>query len=288
MTPDLLQRPDLDASETSFSNYVRYRAVGGTEMIALPAFFMRGFRQHCILVRKDSDFETLAQLDSARIGLTGWPDSGNTWTRSLLRREGVSLDSCQWFVGKLHPADVKPDPQSDPTFPANVTVLPVGDTLVEELEAGRVDAIMTPFMPPDFYTPASPFRQLLRDYAEQEKQYYRETGFIPGIHVLAVRTASLDRCEDLPAQLLAAVERSWQSWWETRCFLVDGTPLQFAALDETFRTFGENWSPFGLEPNRPMIEAFCAELLAQGILPSPAPLPEELFPACADKLKEHA
>ena len=31
------------------------------------------------------------------IGIAGWQDSGNTWTRALLRREGVEIEDARWF-----------------------------------------------------------------------------------------------------------------------------------------------------------------------------------------------
>ena len=103
-TPNLWSSADLDGGETSFSRYVRARAAGDDRVIALPLFLMRGFRHRCIIVRRDIDRRDAADLKGARIGLTGWPDSGNTWTRAILREAGVGVQTP--LAGR--PADQRP------------------------------------------------------------------------------------------------------------------------------------------------------------------------------------
>jgi hypothetical protein len=39
---------------------------------------------------------------------------------------------------------------------------------------------------------------------------------------------------------------------------------------------GEDWQPFGIEPNRTMLATFCAEQLAQGLVNEPLS-PETAF-----------
>ena len=112
-TPDVWKRHDLAGGETSFSSYVRARARGDDRVIALPIFLMRGFRHRCILVHRDSPATTASDLHGARIGLTGWADSGNTWTRAILREAGIGVADASWLVGPLteHHPDLRPHRQ---------------------------------------------------------------------------------------------------------------------------------------------------------------------------------
>ncbi len=186
-TPNLWSRADLDGGETSFSQYVRARARGDDRVIALPLFLMRGFRHRCIVVRRDSPALEAADLDGARIGLTGWADSGNTWTRAILREAGVGVAAATWRVGPLtadHPVfdRIGGVPVGD-----NVKHTPNDAPLVDLLAAGDLDAVMTPFMPPGFYDPNSPLRPLYPDTRSAEIDYFRRHGFVPGMHVLALR-----------------------------------------------------------------------------------------------------
>ena len=40
--------------------------------------------------------------------MDGWPDSGNTWSRALMREEGVASRPVRWVVGRVHAEDAPP------------------------------------------------------------------------------------------------------------------------------------------------------------------------------------
>ncbi|MFE3829505.1 hypothetical protein [Streptomyces sp. NPDC059092] len=277
VTPDVLAEPGLDGGETSFSRYVQARAAGDDRLVGLPAFIMRGFRHRCVLVRADSPVRTLAQLAGARIGLTGWPDSGNTWTRALLRGAGVDLTGVEWRVGPLTAGESGKDRLGSRPLPGHVSVLAEGESLEEELAAGRLDAVLTPFMPAELFTSASRFRHLLDDHPAAERAYWETTGFVPGIHLVTLKKETVEAHPTLPAALLAALERSKLRWVARRRLLTDTTPWLLRELTESARLFGDDWMPYGTDPNAEMTRAFCEELYAQGIWPEPID-PRVVFP----------
>ncbi len=136
----------FQAGEMSFSGYLRQLDSGERDVIGLPIFLMRAFRQRCFFVKRGSDLTSLADLAGKRIGTNGWPDSGNTWSRSLLRAEGVSIKDINWYVG---PIDGVTDQAfghrfSTEGFPDNVQPAPEGNSLVGMLVAGDLDAMMVP------------------------------------------------------------------------------------------------------------------------------------------------
>ncbi|GGO49769.1 hypothetical protein GCM10012287_27890 [Streptomyces daqingensis] len=277
VTPDVLAEPGLDGGETSFSRYVQARAAGDDRLVGLPAFVMRGFRHRCVLVRSDSPRTALGELAGARVGLTGWPDSGNTWTRALLRAEGVELAGVDWRVGPLVAGESGKERLGPRTPPSNVSVLGEGESLVDELAAGRLDAVLTPFMPPELFTRDSRFRHLLADHAAAERAYWEERGFVPGIHLVTLRRETVEAAPELPGVLLAALEQSKRHWVARRRLLADTTPWLLRELTESAQLFGDDWMPYGTEPNAAMIRAFCTELHEQGIWPEPID-PDVLFP----------
>jgi len=267
-TPDVATSNDYDGGETSFARYVLGIARGDRRLVGLPAFVMRGFRHRCIVVRRESPLHHPAHLSNMRVGLTGWPDSGNTWTRAVLRHAGVDLTSIQWTVGPAFAAEVAHD-AAGLQLPANVRVAPPGESLVEGLLTGTLDAAMMPFMPSDFHQPDSPLRPLISDYRSAEIAYYQDVGFVPGIHLVTLKREVVEAYPWLPAAVLDALERSKQLWWTQRKRLFDTTPWLLADIDTTIKVVGDDWMPYGLEPNARMVSAFCAELEAQGIAPCP-------------------
>ncbi|MFI1728729.1 hypothetical protein ACH40E_05715 [Streptomyces acidicola] len=277
ITPNVLAEPGLDGGETSFSRYVQARAAGDDRLVGLPAFVMRGFRHRCVLVRTDSPLRSLDQLTGTRIGLTGWPDSGNTWTRALIRAAGVDLSGITWRVGPLAAGEVGKERLGDRPLPSNVSAMPEGESLVGELAAGRLDAILTPFMPSEFFTSASRFRHLLDDHPAAERAYWSTTGFVPGIHLVTLKKEVVEAHPELPAALLAGLEESKHHWLGRRRLLTDTTPWLLHALTESAALFGQDWMPYGTASNAAMTAAFCEELYAQGIWPDPID-PAVVFP----------
>ncbi|MFE2225594.1 substrate-binding domain-containing protein [Streptomyces kronopolitis] len=268
-TPDVLAEPGLDGGETSFSRYVQARAAGDDRLVGLPAFVMRGFRHRCALVRTDSPLRSFEQLAGARVGLTGWPDSGNTWTRALIRAAGVDLADVTWRVGPLAAGETDKRRLGDRPLPANVSAMKAGESLTGELAAGRLDVILTPFMPPEFFTPDSRFRHLLDDHPAAERAYWSATGFVPGIHLVTLRKEVVEAHPELPATLLAALEQSKRHWLGRRRLLTDTTPWLLHSLTESATVFGDDWMPYGTVRNAAMTAAFCEELHAQGVWPDP-------------------
>ena len=274
VTPDVLAEPGLDGGETSFSRYALGRGAGDDRLVGLPVFVMRGFRHRCVLVRRDSDLTDPKQLAGARIGLTGWPDSGNTWTRALLRDAGVDLDGIAWTVGPLEAGETGKDRTGPRPLPANVAV--TGEGLADGLAAGRYDAILTPFMPPEMFGGESRFRHLYTDHRDAELEYYARTGFVPGIHLVTLKREVVERHPWLPEAVLEAFEESKRVWLARRRLLADTAPWLLAELELTARVLGGDWMPYGTAANAAMAAAFCAELHAQGIAPEPI-APESLF-----------
>ncbi|WP_329236084.1 hypothetical protein OG417_31080 [Actinoallomurus sp. NBC_01490] len=274
VTPDVLREPGLDGGETSFSRYALGRGDGDGRLTGLPIFVMRGFRHRCVLVRRDSGLTTAKDLAGARIGLTGWPDSGNTWTRAILRSAGVDLSGIAWTVGPLTAGETGKDRVGPRPLPANVTV--TDESLVDGLASGRHDAIFTPFMPEEMFTGTSRFRHLYDDHRGAELDYFGRTGFVPGIHLLALRSEVVDEHPWLPSALEEAFEESKRHWLARRRHLADTTPWLLAELEAGTRIFGADWMPYGAAANAAMTAAFCTELHEQGIAPHPID-PEELF-----------
>lgn len=294
VTPDLLAEPGLDAAETSFSRYARARAAGDDRLVGIPAFVMTSFRHRCILVRAGSELTAPEQLAGTRIGLTGWPDSGNTWTRAILRRAGVDLTGIDWTVAPLTPDAAGGDRLGGVVPPPNVRVAGPGESLVGGLLTGRFDAIMTPFMPPGYSAAADAgngglagIRPLFTDYRAAEIAYYREVGYLPGIHLLTVRREVVDARPAVLAELAGALADSKRAWWASARKLADASPWALAEVDATETLLGPDWMPYGLAANARMIADFRTELHAQGLTPERVD-PSSLFPEYAELVEPGA
>ncbi|MEI2266939.1 nitrate ABC transporter substrate-binding protein [Erwinia sp. CGal63] len=273
---DLANSETYDAAEISFSRYAQLRARGDSSLWALPHFLMRGFRQRCIITTENSSLISLDQLKGKRIGVTGWQDSGNSWTRALLREAGVEIEDVYWYAGRLTADHPIVDRLGSFGRPGHIEAAPGEHPLIDLLKVGELDAIFTPFMPQGFFN-GSGLRQLQRDFREAELAWFNRVGYIPGHHILAFKPDIARRYPDVAAELSELIDRSARLWHEKREKYADTTPWLLDDIRRTAQDLPADWNRNGLEANRKMIGDFASELFAQGIIAQRL-TPEALFP----------
>ena len=120
---NVAEDPEADAAEMSLSRYnLRIDQNKAQGIVAVPFFIMRGFRTRNIVTTNGSPLERIEDLEGKTIGLSGWQDSGNTWTRALLRRAGVDCDKINWVLSRCTAKD-KVEPNRGKAFwnGANIT-----------------------------------------------------------------------------------------------------------------------------------------------------------------------
>lgn len=274
--------PDLadsvyDAAEVSFSRYTSAMAEGTETVVGISCFIMRGFRHRCIVTTEASPMTRLSELAGKRIGVTGWRDSGNTWTRAALRREGVGVEDAFWFAGRLTAAHPIVDRLDGFGCPGRIEAVPGERPMMELLAEGELDAVFTPFMPDGYFENGSGFRQLLPDFPAAEKAYFDDVGYVPGMHIVAVKPELAEQHPWLPAELARLVDESQRLWTSKRRKYAETTPWIFDELLRSARDLPLTWNDSGLEANFRMIEDFITELREQGILQSQL-TPQTLFP----------
>lgn len=266
-----------DAAETSFSRYAQMRHDGDESVIGMPNFIMRGFRHRCIITTKDSSIRALADLAGKKIGVTGWRDSGNTWTRAACRREGVGVEDAMWYAGRLTDAHPITDRLDGFGRPGRIEAAPGERPMVDLLKDGVLDAIFTPFMPKGFFDQDSSFRQVLPDFRASEVAYFNAVGYVPGMHLIGFKAHIVRENPWVMDELSGLIDASQRMWLEKREKYADTTPWMIDELRRCAADLPSNWNVSGFEENEVMIADFANELHAQGILPRLL-TPAELFP----------
>ncbi|MDR1827537.1 MAG: nitrate ABC transporter substrate-binding protein [Methylobacteriaceae bacterium] len=275
--PDDFIAEGFDASEVSFSRYAQARTRGETEQFGVPFFLMRGFRHRCVIVMKDSPFTEFKHLKGRRIGVTGWQDSGNIWTREAIADGGPGIEEATWYAGRLTEKHAIEDRLGKFARPGRIMAVPDEKPMMAALEDGELDAVCTPFMPVGFFAADSKFRHLITDLRGAELAYYRRTGYVPGIHVLAFSEAYVAAHPGVPGKLQALIAAAQAMWLEKRRKYADTTPWIIDDLGVSGRELAPAWDAYGLEPNRVMITDFLNQMYTQQIIGRPA-TPEDVFP----------
>ena len=68
---------------------------------------------------------------------------------------------------------------------------------------------------------------------------------------------------------MTAFTASKRLWLERRRHLADTTPWLLTELAETAAIFGDDWQPYGLEPNLKMLHDFCQDQYVQKLVDIP-------------------
>jgi 4,5-dihydroxyphthalate decarboxylase len=276
-------RRDWDVSEMPFVQYATLRATGDPNLVGLPVFPSRLFRQTAIFVRSDR-IHTPEDLRGSRIGIVAWANSAAVWGRGLLAdMHGISASEITWYQGGVErpgrPETVKPR-----WFPDDVTMIAATDRGIEEmLWSGDLEAIILPSPPATVENSirAGGLVQLLYDdFPEAERAYRMSTGSLPIMHTVGMTRELFARDPDLLRRIYEAMEQARRGYFaqlaETEAALVP-IPWIDGHLAEIREALGADVWPYGVEANRPTFETALRYARDSGLLP-PEFAVDDLYP----------
>jgi len=251
-----------DAGEMSMARMLLRWARGDHRFVPLPMYVYRSFVHREYFVRSDSSLASLAELNGKRIALAGWPNTGNTWARAVLREAGVAPESAEWLASREEDPDAAHLGLTAPDYVEKTAERPL-----DLLLAGRVDAVVMGETPTEVRLPAGRLRRLYADFPTAEKQYFARTGIYPGHHILGVRREVIERDPSILSRLYGGLEKARRLWFERRADLEETSPWLAADIDASIALFGGSWYQDGIssEANRRMIRALHDEQVAEGL-----------------------
>jgi 4,5-dihydroxyphthalate decarboxylase len=257
---------EFDVSEMAFTTYLCARAYG-KPFTALPVFLVRAFHHGAIVRGAASQARSPGDLEGRSVGVNrGYTVTTGVWARGILQDEyGVDLAAVTWVrSGDEHVAEYR--------APANVVPLQPGRDLASLVASGEMAAgIGVPARPPDV-------EPLIPGAAEAGFEALRQRGLYPINHVLVVRDDLLAAHPGLAADLFAAYAEAKNRYTER---LRHGEIEDPSPADLMYRRVmditGADPLPYGIGPNRAMIDLLVRHAVSQKVLSRPAAA-EELFP----------
>ena len=266
----------FDASEMSLAHYIIERLRGDFPFIAIPVFPSRVFRHGYIFINTGAGIGEARDLEGKRIGVQEYRQTAGVWVRGILQHEyGVDLNTVRWFEGGVN-TPRKPDEVMDlrpiPEIP--LELIAPDRCLNDMLEAGDIDAYFGARRPMALEAGEAVAR-LFPDYRERERAFYLKTGIHPVMHTVVIREDLYDERPWVAESLFKACEQS--KAWVLNQMRHTGAqrymfPWMFDEIAEMDELFGGNPFPYGLEPNRHLLETFMGYLVDQRFLAAPAPI----------------
>jgi 4,5-dihydroxyphthalate decarboxylase len=269
----------FDLSEMSFSEYICRYVAGECPFVALPVFPSRIFRHSMIAVNRHT-VKTPADLAGKRIGVPLYTMTAAVYVRGLLQHDyGVDLSGVHWVQGSINHASGHGSPTVMPLLrPADIEQNQSGRSLSDLFDAGELDAVTGTDMPDAMRTNHDLVR-LFPNFRSVEQDYFRRTRIFPIMHTVVMRRSVYERDPSLAPRLYAAFEAAKACAWERIRYvgtLTNMLPWMIDDVDEIDRVFGGDCWPYGIEPNRPTLDALMTYLLEQGLIARTVPV-EDLF-----------
>ncbi|MGH7768076.1 MAG: ABC transporter substrate-binding protein [Candidatus Binatia bacterium] len=280
---------EFDASEMSLSNHITMVSRGNSPFVAVPVFPSRFFRHSCIFINSDAGIKGPQDFRGKKIGAPEYSITAAVWIRGFLNDDyGVKASDMHWFVGGQEEPGRKERVRLN--LPPEIKVSPIADdkTLNGMLESGEIDALISARSPSSFVKGSPKIRRLFPNYKEVEMDYYNRTKIFPIMHVLVVRKEVYDRnpwvARSLYKAFSEAKDRAIQAMHVSNT-LACTLPWQFAEMELLKSLFGADWWPYGVEPNRHLLETLIRYMGEQGLIDRPVKMDELFAPNIAGEFK---
>jgi 4,5-dihydroxyphthalate decarboxylase len=276
----MLRYREFEIAEMSLSSYTVSLFQEDPAFMAIPIFPSRVFRHASIFVSTKSGILEPKGLIGKRVGNPEYQLTAQVWIRGILSDEyGVTPASVEYWTGGVEEPGREEKVALDLPWEFKIRRLGPNQTLSQMLADGEIDALYAPRDPSTLATRPKDVRRLFENYAEIERAYYLKTRIFPIMHTVVIRR-DIYRAHPWVAQSLykAFVESQrvlYEDFQETAA-LKTMLPWLTAHVEELKRTMGNDWWPYGFEPNRHVIETFLRYHHEQG-LSKRRLRPDELF-----------
>jgi ABC-type nitrate/sulfonate/bicarbonate transport system substrate-binding protein len=256
---------EFDVCEMALTTYLCARA-HGKRFTAVPAFLVRAFHHGAILVNRRAGIAGPRDLEGRRIGVNrGYTVTTGVWARGVLQSEyGVDLSRVTWVLsGDEHVAEYRP--------PANVVTMDKGCRMEDLVAAGELDGVINLQLEHPDLVPLIPHAQ------EAGYRALRERGHYPANHVIVIRDELLEAEPGLAAEVFEAFAESKRRYVRRLQAGEIAEPTAVDAMHQRVMAItGGDPLPYGIEPNRAMLQELVGHCVAQRIIDRPVPI-EDLF-----------
>lgn len=250
----MVRNLEYDVAEMALTTYLTAKE-HGVAFTALPIFIVRAFHHGATQVLRDSMIKVPSDLAGKRVGVNrGYTVTTGVWGRSFLQEAGLDAESVTWVCSdEEHVADY--------VHPANVERAPVGRALGDMLLEGELSAVVGAAIEhPDVVS-------LIPDADAVGLEAAVSLGILPINHLVVVRNDLLAAEPGLAVALFGAFTAAKDAYVAR---LRDGLreTAQDRMLGAILEATGRDPMPYGIEPNRLVLEQLLANARSQHILRS--------------------
>ena len=255
---------EFDICELAITTYICAKA-HGKKLTAIPVPIVRQFHHGAILVNTKAGIKSPRDLEGKRVGVNrGYTVTTGVWARGILEKEyGVDLSKVTWVLsGDEHVAEY--------VAPSNVVPIEAGKSMQDMLISGElVAAIGVDVNHPDV-------QPLIPDALETGIAAFKRDGHYPINHLVVIKDEVLEANPGLAADCFEAFAAAKRLYVDALRAGKIEKPDATDRLHLRIMEIADEPLPYGIEPNRKVMETLMGHALSQGII-TKAMKVEDLF-----------
>jgi 4,5-dihydroxyphthalate decarboxylase len=276
----------FDVCELAPTTYLCAKAFN-KPFTAIPVFLTRDFHHRSVVCNVASGVKEPQDLLGKTFGVRAYTVTTGVWTRGILESEyDVDPAKVTWYTDDEEHV-------TEWAAPSNVVQLPPGESLAEMIAAGRLDAALSGMAgigrsgPPTANWEAAAAQAVAAPTAARlvplfpsaralEVEWYQRTKIFPIHGLIVIKNSVLAEHPWVAPELLRAFQASKALHLQRLADAGPSTADDRHILETQEMIGGGDPLPFGLEANRPTIEALIQYAYSQKIIPAKV-RPEEVF-----------
>jgi 4,5-dihydroxyphthalate decarboxylase len=273
----MLHDEAYDASEMSLSNYMIALGKGDRRFVAIPVFPSRVFRHSYIWINTQAEIEKPEDLKGKKVGIADYSMTALLFVRGLLQHQyGVAPEDIHWFRRRAEHVSID--------IPPGIRIDNIGkdQTLDDLIEEGKLDALAVTSPPAAFLRGSRTVKRLFPDCRGVEAEYYRQTKIFPIMHMVVLRRAIYEQEPTIAVRLALSFEAAKTLAFEAYEEGLSSLPWVNLDLEYARQILGKDVYPYGIEKNRPTLEAATRYSHEQGLTKKMFALNEMFAPETLD------
>ena len=258
---------EFDICEMAITTYICARA-HGKPMTAVPVFLVRAFHHGAILASNKAGIRTPKDLEGRRVGVNrGYTVTTGVWARGILQNEyGVDLSKITWVLsGDEHVAEYRP--------PSNVVPIEASKKMGDMLASGELAAAI------GIESDSPDVKPLIPNALEAGLAALKRDGHYPINHTVVIKNELIAAHPELAADVFDAFALTKQLYVERLKAGRIEKPTEVDKVHKQVMDIIGDPLPYGIAPNRRVIEELIAHARTQGIIDKPVTVDELFVPS---------